>query len=187
MGFDFFDPASLDQRAGKQHGAKGLPPSVRLASAGSPPRLRGFRRAPHSVETSGQPILAVAHDNNVANPSNGQCSAAQPSTAPAVEAEPPPETLSCVHPRNYTWAELMKRVFLVDVLECQRCGGRIKILAAIHPPEATRKILECLGLPSRSPAPGSCRCGVRSPCGFVLNLRKNAIGRLVPRPAPFSS
>ena len=27
----------------------------------------------------------------------------------------------------------------------------MKILAAIHPPEATAKILECLGLPSRAP------------------------------------
>jgi hypothetical protein len=35
----------------------------------------------------------------------------------------------------------MKRVFLVDVLECERCGGRIKILAAIHPPEATRFVI----------------------------------------------
>jgi hypothetical protein len=53
--------------------------------------------------------------------------------------------------RNYSWAELLKRVFSVDVLECDRCGGRMRILAAIHPPEAIRKILECLGLPSRPP------------------------------------
>jgi hypothetical protein len=53
--------------------------------------------------------------------------------------------------RNYAWAYLMMRVFLVDVLKCERCGGRLKILAAIHPPDATRKILECLGLPSRAP------------------------------------
>jgi hypothetical protein len=61
-----------------------------------------------------------------------------------------PETL-CARKRNYTWAELMKRVFLVDVLQCSRCSGRMKILAAIHPPDATRKILDCLGLPSRAP------------------------------------
>jgi hypothetical protein len=45
----------------------------------------------------------------------------------------------------------MKRVFELDVLECDRCGGRMRILAAIHQPEAIRKILECLGLPSRPP------------------------------------
>jgi hypothetical protein len=45
----------------------------------------------------------------------------------------------------------MKRVWALDVLECPRCLGRMRILAAIHPPDATRKILECLGLPSRAP------------------------------------
>jgi hypothetical protein len=54
-------------------------------------------------------------------------------------------------PRNYTWAELMRRVFEIDVLECPACRGRMRILAAIHPPEATRAILECLGLPTRGP------------------------------------
>jgi hypothetical protein len=54
-------------------------------------------------------------------------------------------------PRNYSWAELMRRVFSVDVLRCDHCGGRMRIIAASHPPEAIRKILECLGLPSRPP------------------------------------
>jgi Putative transposase len=53
--------------------------------------------------------------------------------------------------RNYTWAELMKRVFLVDVLECERCGGPMKMLAAIQCPELAEKILTSLGLPSRAP------------------------------------
>ena len=54
-------------------------------------------------------------------------------------------------PRNYSWAELMRRVFEVDVLECPACHGRMRILASIHPPESTRAILECLGLPTRAP------------------------------------
>jgi predicted RNA methylase len=41
--------------------------------------------------------------------------------------------------------------FEIDVLKCERCGGRRRIIAAIHPPDTTRKILECLGLPSRAP------------------------------------
>lgn len=55
------------------------------------------------------------------------------------------------HPRNYSWAELMKRVWDVDVLKCDRCGGRMRILCAINAPEAIVKILDCLGLPSRPP------------------------------------
>ena len=55
------------------------------------------------------------------------------------------------HARNYTWAELMKRVWALDVLECPRCQARMRILAAIHSPDAIGKILDCLGLPSRAP------------------------------------
>jgi len=54
-------------------------------------------------------------------------------------------------PRNYSWSELMRRIFSIDVLACPRCGGRMRILCSIHPPEAIHKILECLGLPSRPP------------------------------------
>ena len=53
--------------------------------------------------------------------------------------------------KNYTWSELMKRVFAADVLTCAHCGGRLRILTMIRPPETTRKILDHLGLPSRPP------------------------------------
>ena len=53
--------------------------------------------------------------------------------------------------RRLSWPELMRRVFAIDVLECPRCGGEMKILAAIHPPETTTAILACLGLPTRAP------------------------------------
>ena len=53
--------------------------------------------------------------------------------------------------QNYSLSQLMRRVFAIDVLECPRCGGRLRILAAIQSPDAIRKILDCLGLPSRAP------------------------------------
>jgi len=65
----------------------------------------------------------------------------QPNASPAAQR----------HPRNYLWSELMRRVFAADVLACDRCGGRLRILATIRPPETTRKILDHLGLPSRPP------------------------------------
>jgi hypothetical protein len=49
------------------------------------------------------------------------------------------------------WAELLRRVFAVDVLACPRCGGRMRVLAAIHPPETTQAILACLALSARAP------------------------------------
>jgi hypothetical protein len=49
------------------------------------------------------------------------------------------------------WALLLKRVFLVDVLECPKCKGRMKILAAVIAPANVRRVLESLGLPSEAP------------------------------------
>jgi hypothetical protein len=49
------------------------------------------------------------------------------------------------------WAVLLKRVFLVDVLECPKCQGRMTILAAVTPPASVRRVLDHLGLPSEAP------------------------------------
>ncbi|HEX5067053.1 MAG TPA: transposase [Myxococcota bacterium] len=83
---------------------------------------------------------------------------AAPSAAPADtelrapdSAREPPPCRNLARPRRLAWAELMRRVFALDVLECPGCGGRMRILAAIHPPEAAQAILGCLGLPERAP------------------------------------
>jgi hypothetical protein len=68
----------------------------------------------------------------------------------AAEPSPTPDGTT-LRPRRLAWADLLRRVFAVDVLECPRCGGRMRLLAAIHPPDATQAILECLELPSRAP------------------------------------
>lgn len=74
------------------------------------------------------------------------------SSGPAGGAGYPQPALSKKQrPKRYAWAELLKRVFAVDALECDRCGGRMRILCAVNPPEAIRKILACLGMPIRAP------------------------------------
>ena len=55
------------------------------------------------------------------------------------------------------WAVLLKRVFLVDVLECPKCKGRMKILAAVTAPASVRRVLGPLGLPSEAPRPRAAR------------------------------
>jgi hypothetical protein len=60
--------------------------------------------------------------------------------------------------RRYPWAELWRRVFLEDVLECE-CGGRRRLIALITHPPVVRAILECLGLPTAPPNP----CAARAP------------------------
>jgi len=59
--------------------------------------------------------------------------------------------------KTLSWAELIRRVFAVDVLECPRCGGRMRILSAIQSPDAIRAILDHLGLPSRAPPVAAAR------------------------------
>src|SRR5579884_3665554 len=60
--------------------------------------------------------------------------------------------------KNNSWASLLKRVFEIDVLVCELCGSSVRIIAAIQPPDTTRKILDCLGLPSRPPPIAPARC-----------------------------
>ena len=53
--------------------------------------------------------------------------------------------------KRYRWAELMRRVFEKDVLQCPRCDGRLKLIATIVEGKVIRKILESIGLPGRPP------------------------------------
>jgi len=81
---------------------------------------------------------------------------ASPSPEPAPE-EGTPAPAPMPRSRRLAWADLMQRVFALDVLECPRCRGRMRLVAAIHPPEATTAILECLGLSARAPPPDPAR------------------------------
>jgi Zn-finger nucleic acid-binding protein len=50
-----------------------------------------------------------------------------------------------------SWARLLKRVFDIDIEHCPKCGGILKIIAAIEDPQMIDKILSQLGLPTRAP------------------------------------
>ena len=64
-------------------------------------------------------------------------------------------------PSRLPWAELLRRVFREEVLECNRCGGRRVVLAFLIEPSAVKAILEHLRLPTPgppvAPAPGRYR------------------------------
>jgi hypothetical protein len=57
--------------------------------------------------------------------------------------------------RRLDWASLLKRVFAADVLVCDSCGGAMRILAVLPKGDASRAILEHLGLPTEPPPPGA--------------------------------
>jgi len=49
------------------------------------------------------------------------------------------------------WAELLQRVFAVDVLEYPRCAGRLELIAFIAATDVARPILDHLGLAAQAP------------------------------------
>ena len=49
------------------------------------------------------------------------------------------------------WAELLKKVFAIDVLDCPKCSGRMKLIAFITGAGTARQILEHLELPTTGP------------------------------------
>ncbi len=55
-------------------------------------------------------------------------------------------------PRHFAWADLLRRVFAIDVLACA-CGGRLRFLATIEDPVVVRRILRHVGLPTDPPVP----------------------------------
>jgi hypothetical protein len=147
----------------RYHGILGPCASERDRVVPGPPKPHEPARPP-----PGNPSLASAAEppSNI-EPRGGarrelpdRCSPPAPSSPPGARAtrspcgpqEPPPEPDEpALRPRRLAWAELLRRVFAVDVLECPRCGGRMRLLAAIQPPDVTQAILDCLELPSRAP------------------------------------
>ena len=49
--------------------------------------------------------------------------------------------------RYYTWAELLRRVFRVEIFTCPNCGGVRRLLAAIQDPDSIECVLQAMGLP----------------------------------------
>jgi hypothetical protein len=74
----------------------------------------------------------------------------------AIVPSPPSErrsstTCAAAQDPRYSWAELMKRVFAVDVLRCGNCGGRRQVIALITEAEPIHRILTHLGLAAQPP------------------------------------
>ena len=65
--------------------------------------------------------------------------------------------------RRSTWASLLRRVFLVDVLQCPHCGGARRLLAAVYDPLSIEAVLRAMGLapeaPELAPARAPPGCG----------------------------
>jgi Putative transposase len=74
-----------------------------------------------------------------------------PAGATAATTTPPCSASRC----RLDWASLLKRVVAADVLVCDSCGGAMRILAVLPKGDASRAILEHLGLPIDPPPPAA--------------------------------
>jgi hypothetical protein len=75
-----------------------------------------------------------------------------PSTGPDQDHDPPEAPSgSTSTSRRLSWAELLERVFEIDVLVCPHCGGRRELISTITDGPIARRILEHLGLAADPP------------------------------------
>ena len=71
-----------------------------------------------------------------------------------------------------SWAQRLKRVFRIDIESCERCGGKVKIIASLSDPAVIAKILAHLGERAAAPAGITPAHPVRGPPGQgALDLR----------------
>jgi len=79
----------------------------------------------------------------------------------AGESEVPATESCCTHsrPARISWAQLLKRVFEIDLKHCPNCGGQLKIIAAILEAPVIERILRHQGLEARAPPQVPARAG----------------------------
>ena len=56
-----------------------------------------------------------------------------------------PEPTGIERHRAMSWAQRLKRVFAIEIATCQRCGGKLRVIASIEEPAVVERILDHLG------------------------------------------
>ena len=112
---------------------------ARLATLVPPPRVHGLRYhgifAPHSkargrvvpAPEPGAPVVAAPRKKKPAGKPGRRERATEP-----------------VRSYRIPWAELLAKVFEIDVLACPECGGRMQLIAFIAEPAVAKRILDHL-------------------------------------------
>ena len=135
----------------------------RLATSVPPPRF-------HTVKYSG--VLASA------SPWRSRIGP-RPRPAKTDEGAKPADSDSPEAPRKRggyrAWAELLRRTFAVDVLECPTCKGRMKLIAVLSEPASVARFLSGLGEPTDPPARSPSR---GPPYWRSTLLRRKALGHV---------
>lgn len=130
--------------------AYGRPPSGERSHAHAPgaaaatppvPLLTGGAATPEPHAEPPGPMAPGVPGMPVAPPPGSAAPA--PTAADRPPRDPAPGSL---RPPRWRWADLLQRVFEIDVLVCPNCGGRMRVLTTIEDPRVVRRILTHLGL-----------------------------------------
>jgi hypothetical protein len=125
-----------------------------LASLVPPPRVHLTRYhgafAPHArdrgtVRDASDPTLVGAQQS-----ATGVDSPSSKGPLPTTSSDVPSPSCGGIPARvayRRRWAELLRKVFAIDIFLCDRCGSRRRIVAAITQPDVAHAILHCLGPP----------------------------------------
>jgi hypothetical protein len=87
----------------------------------------------------------------------GHVPSANPDDTAPVDARAPPASAAYVRPHHFSWADLLRRTFEIDILACPDCGNRLRLVATIENRTVIEKILAHLGLPLEVPTPAPAR------------------------------
>ena len=125
----------------------------RIASLVPPPRR-------HLVKYFG--LLAPhARDREVRVPRTEPEEVPTPAVSGAAPPAEPP--VKSKRPTRIPWADLLQKIFAINVFSCDRCGGRRRVISAITDAAMAHKILAQVGLstcapdllPARAPPPAA--------------------------------
>jgi len=94
----------------------------------------------HEVTYFGLLAANAKHRNDIVRVPTHRKKARVKGSDPAPNTDAPPES------SRMSWADLLKKTFAFDVLHCEKCGGRARVIAAITERSAIDKILTHLGL-----------------------------------------
>ena len=67
--------------------------------------------------------------------------------------------------RAMSWAQRLKRVFGIEIQQCERCGGKVRIIASVEDPQVIGRILAQLEQSQSAPAGLIPAQGPRGPPG----------------------
>ena len=121
---------------------------ARLATLVPPPRSHGVRY--HGVFAPNAKARPRVVPQPFEPPPPAAPTPADASASSSTPVQAPPRLDRPARTYRVPWADLLKKVFAVDVLACP-CGGRLQLIAFIAEATVAKRILDHLGLDSRGP------------------------------------